>query len=111
MSSLNVNGKTVTVQSEPDTPLLWVLRCELGMTGTKFGCGVGVCGACTVHLDGKAQLSCQTLLRDVGAEKITTIEGLQGEEAKALKRILSECPAHGGLRTAQEQAAPLRNRY
>lgn len=85
MSSLKVNGRALNVQSDPDTPLLWVLRCELGMIGTKFGCGVGVCGGCTVHLNGEADLSCQTKLAQVGTQSVTTIEGLQGAEARALK--------------------------
>ena len=81
MLTLNINGKEVLVKSDPTTPLLWVLRCELGMTGTKFGCGIGVCGACTVHLDGAAQVSCQAVIADLGKRKITTIEGLEGAEA------------------------------
>jgi isoquinoline 1-oxidoreductase alpha subunit len=85
MAALNINGRAVAVQVEPDMPLLWVLRCELGMTGTKFGCGVGICGACTVHLNDKACLSCQTTMSDLTTQKITTIEGLQGGEAQALK--------------------------
>ena len=85
MLSLNINGKEQTVRSDPATPLLWVLRCELKMTGTKFGCGVGLCGACTVHLDGAADVSCQTAIADVQGRKITTIEGLDGAAARALK--------------------------
>ncbi|MGF6757777.1 (2Fe-2S)-binding protein [Paraburkholderia sp. GAS334] len=85
MSSLNVNSKTVTVESDPDTPLLWVLRCELHLTGTKFGCGLGVCGGCTVHLNGEASLACQKKLKELNGQKITTIEGVQGAEAKALR--------------------------
>ena len=85
MTSLNINGRAVAVHAEPDMPLLWVLRCELGLTGTKFGCGVGICGACTVHLDGKASLSCQTLMAGLQTQKITTIEGVRGKEAQALK--------------------------
>lgn len=85
MGSLYINGRAVAVQAEPDMPLLWVLRCELGMTGTKFGCGVGICGACTVLLNDKPCLSCQTPLSSVNTQKITTIEGLQGVEAQALK--------------------------
>jgi isoquinoline 1-oxidoreductase alpha subunit len=73
---LNVNGETKTVDVEADTPLLWVLRDSLEMVGTKYGCGIGMCGACTVHLDGKAKRSCQTLVSDVGDAKVTTIEGL-----------------------------------
>lgn len=85
MESLNINGRVVEVQAEPDMPLLWMLRCELGMTGTKFGCGVGICGACTVHLDGDATLACQVSMSDLHGRKITTIEGVQGEQAQALK--------------------------
>ncbi len=73
---LNVNGKTVTVKAATDTPLLWVLREELGLTGTKYGCGVSQCGACTVHVDGQAVRSCVTTLSQVEGKKIVTIEGL-----------------------------------
>ena len=77
MAKLNVNGKSVDVSTEGDTPLLWVIREQVGLTGTKYGCGVGQCGACTVHINGKAQRSCQMQLKDVKAsDKITTIEGL-----------------------------------
>ena len=85
MQSLKINGKAVEVQAEPDTPLLWVLRGELQMTGTKFGCGVALCGVCTVHLDGEPVRSCATPISAVGTRDITTIEGLQGSEAQALK--------------------------
>ena len=74
--SLTVNGKSVTVNSSPDTPLLWVLRDELGLVGTKFGCGKALCGACTVHLKGMAIRSCQTQIGAVAGQKVTTIEGL-----------------------------------
>ncbi len=73
---LSINGKSYSVEVLPDTPLLWVLRDHLGLTGTQDGCGLGVCGACTVHLDGEATRSCQTAVSAVGAKKITTIEGL-----------------------------------
>ncbi|MBP0590596.1 (2Fe-2S)-binding protein [Paraburkholderia sp. LEh10] len=85
MRRLNINGKTVEVHSDPATPLLWVLRCELKMTGTKFGCGVGICGACTVHVGKEAKRSCQEKLSAIGAQSITTIEGLQGPHVRALK--------------------------
>jgi len=75
-TSLTVNGKSVTVNSAPDTPLLWVLRDELGLVGTKFGCGKALCGACTVHLNGMAIRSCQTAVGSVAGQKITTVEGL-----------------------------------
>jgi isoquinoline 1-oxidoreductase alpha subunit len=73
---LQVNGKTLMVDVEPDTPLLWVLRDTIGLVGTKFGCGVGLCGACTVHLDGVAVRGCQTPVSVVGARAVTTIEGI-----------------------------------
>jgi len=74
--NLSVNGKTHRVDVDPDTPLLWVLRDHLKMTGTKYGCGAGQCGSCTVHLDGDAVQSCMTSVADVGDQKVTTIEGL-----------------------------------
>jgi len=77
---LTVNGKTHEVEVEPDMPLLWVLRDELGLTGTKYGCGIAQCGACTVHVDGQAVRSCQLSAADVAGE-ITTIEGLGNPEA------------------------------
>lgn len=73
---LFVNNKIRGVDADPDTPLLWVLRDTLSMTGTKYGCGLGLCGACTVHLNGRAVRSCQTPVKDVGTKAITTIEGL-----------------------------------
>lgn len=76
MITLMVNGKKHVVDVEPDTPLLWVIRESLNLTGTKYGCGEGLCGACTVHIDGKAERSCQTLVKDAQGKKITTIEGL-----------------------------------
>ena len=77
---LIVNGKRVSVGADPDTPLLWVLRDELGLTGTKYGCGIAACGACTVHIDGQAVRSCSVELSDVEGS-ITTIEGLGTPEA------------------------------
>jgi isoquinoline 1-oxidoreductase alpha subunit len=77
MAKLNVNGKTVTVNAEGDTPLLWALREQAGMTGTKYGCGVGVCGSCSVHVNGEVRRSCQIELKDLKAtDRIVTIEGL-----------------------------------
>jgi isoquinoline 1-oxidoreductase alpha subunit len=76
MATLNVNGKQVNVDVEPEMPLLWVLRDELGLTGTKYGCGIGLCGACTVHVDGKPVRSCITLVSALEGTKITTIEAL-----------------------------------
>ncbi len=77
MAKLNVNGKTVTVNTEGDTPLLWALREQAGMNGTKYGCGVGVCGACSVHVNGEVRRSCQIELKDLKpTDRIVTIEGL-----------------------------------
>ena len=75
-TSLTINGAPVTVTAEPDTPLLWVIRDEVGLTGTKFGCGKALCGACTVHLDGTPVRSCQTPLSAVAGKRIVTIEGV-----------------------------------
>ena len=85
MASLLLNGKTVTVNAAPDTPLLWVLRDHLKLTGTKFGCGASLCGACTVHLDGAAIRSCVTPLSAVAGKRITSIEGLQGAVGAAVQ--------------------------
>ena len=75
-TTLNINGKSTDVNAEPDTPLLWVLRDEVGLTGTKFGCGAALCGACTVHLDGNPVRSCGTPLSAALGKKVTTIEGV-----------------------------------
>jgi isoquinoline 1-oxidoreductase alpha subunit len=87
MTTISVNGQPREVSAEEDTPLLWVLREDLALTGTKFGCGVGLCGACTVHVDGEAVRSCQLPLADLGSRKVTTIEAL--------------APAAGGLHPVQ----------
>ena len=84
-TTLNLNGQPIAVNAEPDTPLLWVLRGELQMNGTKFGCGMALCGACTVHLNGEPVRACITPLSAVGNAQVTTIEGLQGPEATALR--------------------------
>ena len=76
MVAININGKVYQTNADPRTPLLWVLRDDLGLTGTKYGCGVAQCGACTVHIDGVATRSCQVPLNSVARRKITTIEGL-----------------------------------
>jgi isoquinoline 1-oxidoreductase subunit alpha len=75
-TSLKINGKSVTLNAEPDTPLLWVIREEAGLTGTKFGCGMALCGACTVHLDGQPIRSCSTPLSAAAGKQITTIEAI-----------------------------------
>jgi isoquinoline 1-oxidoreductase alpha subunit len=80
---LNINGRPVTVDAEPEMPLLWVLRDLLGMTGTKFGCGMALCGACTVHVDGVATRSCITPIESIGASEIATIEAVGATAAGA----------------------------
>ena len=89
-TTIHINDQTHTVAAEADTPLLWVLRGELQMTGTKFGCGMALCGACTVHIDGQPARSCVTPLSAVGARPVTTIEGLQGREISALRAAWTE---------------------
>jgi isoquinoline 1-oxidoreductase subunit alpha len=79
---IKVNGKPVSVSAEPDTPLLWAIREELGLTGTKYGCGIAACGACTVHVDGKPARSCSVPVGDVAGKSVTTIEGLKSAEGK-----------------------------
>jgi isoquinoline 1-oxidoreductase alpha subunit len=81
MTTLQINGKSMNVDAPADTPMLWVLRDHLGLTGTKFGCGMALCGACTVHLDGEPVRSCQTPLSAVAGKKITTIEGVGATRA------------------------------
>jgi isoquinoline 1-oxidoreductase subunit alpha len=85
-TTININGANKTVSAEADTPLLWVLRNDLKMTGTKFGCGMALCGACTVHLDGQPSRACVTPLSSVGTRAITTIEGVGGPVADAVKK-------------------------
>ncbi len=88
---LSINGKTVEVQARDDTPLLWVLRDHLGLTGTKFGCGMALCGACTVHVDGAATRSCVTPVAALVGKRITTIEGVGAtSQGKALQEAWME---------------------
>lgn len=79
-TTLTVNGKAVTLEAEADTPLLWALREDLGLTGTKFGCGVAACGACSVHIDGEIARSCSVPLGEVAGKSVTTIEGLKSAD-------------------------------
>lgn len=88
--SITVNGHRHTVDAAPDTPLLWVLRDTLGLSGTKFGCGIGECGACTVHLDGRAVRSCSVPISAVGTRRVTTIEGLSPSGDHPLQRAWLE---------------------
>lgn len=83
--TLTINGERRTVDAEPGTPLLWVIRDDLDLTGTKFGCGVASCGACTVHVDGEPVRACQTMVEDVTESAVTTIEGVSGKVAEAVR--------------------------
>ena len=103
MTAFKVNGKRVSVNAEPDTPLLWAIREHLKLTGTKFGCGAGLCGACTVHLDGKAVRSCQTALSDADGGSVTTIEGLSPDSTHALQKawVAEQVPQCGYCQSGQ----------
>src|SRR6202789_762442 len=90
MTTITLNNQMLNVDAEADTPLLWVLRDHLGMTGTKFGCGMALCGACTVHIDGAATRSCVLPLSAVEGRSITTIEGLGKERSHAVQRVWLE---------------------
>jgi isoquinoline 1-oxidoreductase alpha subunit len=108
MTTFNVNGRAVTVSAEPDKPLLWVLREDLGLTGTKFGCGMALCGACTVHLDGSPVRSCVTPLAAAGGKRITTIEGLErGDRLHPLQEafIEQDVPQCGYCQSGQVMSA------
>jgi aerobic-type carbon monoxide dehydrogenase small subunit (CoxS/CutS family) len=87
---LSVNGRSHSVDVSPETPLLWVLRDTLGLTGTKYGCGMGLCGACTVHLDGEPRRSCQTPVKTAAGKRITTIEGLSEGRSHPVQRAWLE---------------------
>jgi len=105
--SLNVNGKDRSVDVSPETPLLWVLRDTLELTGTKFGCGAGLCGACTVHLDGNAVRSCSTPVSAAAGKRITTIEGLSASRSHVLQQAWMEedVPQCGYCQPGQIMAA------
>ena len=105
--TLRVNGTTRQVDVESDTRLLWVLRDVLGLTGTKFGCGIAQCGACTVHLDGEAVRSCTTQVAAVGTRAVTTIEGLSPDRSHPLQEawIAEEVPQCGYCQSGQIMAA------
>ena len=105
--SFNLNGSTVSVQAEPDTPLLWVIRDEVGLTGTKFGCGAALCGACTVHLDGVAIRSCQTPVSSVAGKKVSTVESLSADNSHPLQKawIKHQVPQCGYCQSGQLMSA------
>src|SRR6202167_4380526 len=107
MTTITVNNQKLNVDAEPDTPLLWVLRDHLGMTGTKFGCGMALCGACTVHIDGAATRSCVLPLGAVEGRSITTIEGLSKDRSHAVQKAWLEIdvPQCGYCQSGQIMAA------
>ncbi len=108
MISLDINGKAYQVDVGPDVPLLWVIREHLKLTGTKFGCGIGACGSCTVHIDGKAARSCQTPVGSASGKKITTIEGLAENHPVIRAWIKEQVPQCGYCQSGQiMQAAAL----
>ena len=108
MVSLTINGRHYSVEAEPDTPLLFVLRDTLGLTGTKYGCGIAQCGACTVHLDGQATRSCQVPLESVGTQAVTTIEAIE-QDAIGRKVVAAwvalQVPQCGYCQSGQVMAA------
>jgi isoquinoline 1-oxidoreductase subunit alpha len=106
-TSFNLNGKPVAMTAEPDTPLLWVIRDEIGLTGTKFGCGAALCGACTVHLDGTPVRSCQTPVSAVAGKKVATIESLSKDNSHPLQKawIAHDVPQCGYCQSGQLMSA------
>jgi len=114
MNQFSVNGKQVAINADPDTPLLWVIRDDIGLKGTKFGCGIGLCGACTVHIDGRAVRSCITPLKAVQDAVIVTIEGLDPAGQHPLQKawIETQAPQCGYCQSGQiMQAATLLKDY
>ena len=103
MIAFTINGKRANANAEPDTPLLWVIREHLKLTGTKYGCGAGLCGACTVHVDGKAAFSCQTNVSEVAGKSVTTIEGLSSGGDHPLQKawVAEQVPQCGYCQSGQ----------
>jgi isoquinoline 1-oxidoreductase alpha subunit len=106
-TAFKINGRPVQAKSEPDTPLLWVIRDEIGLTGTKFGCGAALCGACTVHVDGNATRSCRTPLASVANRLVRTVEGLSKDNRHPLQKawIQHDVPQCGYCQSGQLMSA------
>jgi isoquinoline 1-oxidoreductase alpha subunit len=107
MATVSINGQSREVTADPSTPLLWVLRDIVGLTGTKFGCGIGQCGACTVHLDGTPVRSCSTPLSAVGTKSVTTIEGLSSDNSHPVQQawVEAQVPQCGYCQSGQIMSA------
>lgn len=107
MATILINGQSREVTADPSTPLLWVIRDIVGLTGTKFGCGIAQCGACTVHVDGKPVRSCSTPLSDVGAKPVRTIEGVAASDAAVVQQawIEQQVPQCGYCQSGQIMSA------
>ncbi len=103
MVSFTLNARRISVDAQPDSPLLWVIRDQIGLTGTKYGCGAGLCGACTVHVDGAAVRSCQTPVSDIAGKTVVTIEGLSPDSSHPLQKawIALEVPQCGYCQSGQ----------
>jgi isoquinoline 1-oxidoreductase subunit alpha len=106
-TEFQLNGKPTSFDGDPETPLLWVLRDHVGLTGTKYGCGIAQCGACTVHVDGKNRRSCVTPVSMVAGHKVTTIEGVEGKEAEAVQKawVQIDVPQCGFCQSGQVMSA------
>ncbi len=107
MITININGAARDLDADPDTPLLWVIRDELGLTGTKYGCGIAQCGACTVHIDGQARRSCTTPVSSVAGQDVTTIEGVSGDVTRAVQDawVAIDVPQCGYCQSGQVMSA------
>jgi isoquinoline 1-oxidoreductase alpha subunit len=103
MVAFTINGKQASADTAPDTPLIWAIREHLKLTGTKYGCGAGLCGACTVHVDGKALRSCQTAVSEIEGKNVTTIEGLSSDSSHPLQKawIAEQVPQCGYCQSGQ----------